>query len=61
MSVRQISIRAHSKKEMYKLQQLEADVSLPFIQQANRKFIADILAGKKKVTHIVLLISALEK
>ena len=61
MSVRQISIRARSKKEMYRLLQLEADVYLPPIQQANRKFIADILAGKKKVTHIVLLISALEK
>ena len=61
MSVRQISIRARSKKEMYRLLQLEADVYLPPIQQINRKFIADILAGKKKVTHIVLLISALEK
>ena len=61
ISVRQISIRARSNKEMYRLLQLEADVYLPPIQQANRRFIADIVSGKKKVIRVVVIISALEK
>ena len=62
LNVRQISIRARSKKEMYRLLQLEADVYLPPIQQTNRRFIADIVSEKKKVIHVVvIIISALEK
>ena len=59
ISVRQISIRVRSKKEMYRLLQLEADVYLPPIQQANRRFIADIVSGKKKVIRVVVIISSL--
>ena len=46
---------------MYRLLQLEADVYLPPIQQANRRFIADLVSGEKKVIRVVVIISALEK
>ena len=47
ISVIQILIRIRSKKEMFRLLRLEADVYLPPIQQANRRFIADIVSEKK--------------
>ena len=50
MSLRQISVRARSKKEIYRMLQLEADVYLPPIQQANRKYITEIVSGKRKVS-----------
>ena len=53
VNIRQISIRARSKKELYRLLQLEADVYLPPIQLANRKYIADIISGRKMVCSIL--------
>ena len=50
MSLRQISVRARSKKEIYRILQLEGDVYLPPIIQANRKYVADIVSGKKMVS-----------
>ena len=50
MSINQISIRARSKKEIYRLLQIEAYVYLPPIQQANRRYIAEVISGKKKVS-----------
>ena len=55
MTWRQISIRARSKKEFYRILQLEADDYLPPIHQANKKYIAEVIYGKKKV-HISCLI-----
>ena len=49
LRVQQISVRAKSKKEMYRILQLEGDVYLPPIQQANRKYITGIISGKIKV------------
>ena len=60
ITVIQILIRIRSKKEMFRLLRLEADVYLPLIQQANRRFIADIVS-EKKVIRVVVIISALEK
>ena len=49
ISIKLISMRARSKKEIYRMLQLETNVYLPLIQQDNSKYITDIIAGKKKV------------
>ena len=56
MSWRLISIRARSKKEFYRILQLEADAYLPPIHQANRKYIAEVISGKKKVRISCLIV-----
>ena len=53
MSIKQISIKAQSKKEMYPLLQREGDVYLPPIQQINRRYIAEVILRKKKVGQTV--------
>ena len=50
MSMKQISIKAQNKKEMYRLLQLEAEVNLPPIQQTNRRYIGEVVSEKKKVS-----------
>ena len=44
-----ISLHAKSKRELYWLLQLDGDVNLPKLEQANHKCIADVLSAKKKV------------
>ena len=50
LKVNEISIHAKSKKELYRLLQLEGNIYLPPLEQANHKYISDLLSGKKKVT-----------
>ena len=49
LRAQQISIRAKSKKEMYRILQLKGDVYLPPIQQAIRKYKTEIILGRIKV------------
>ena len=49
LNVNEISLHARSKRELYRLLQLDGDVYLPPLEQANHKYIADVLSGKKKV------------
>ena len=53
MNVRQIPIRAQSKKEIYRLLQFVADVYLSSIHQANKKYTAEVVLGKMKVSSII--------
>ena len=50
INVRQISMKASSKKELYRMLQLEGDVYLPPMPQANHNYVADVISGKAKVT-----------
>ena len=43
LHVNQISAKANSKKEMYRILQLEGDVYLPPISQANHDYVSAIL------------------
>ena len=53
MNVNEIALHAKSKKELYRLLQLEGNIYLPPLEQANHKYISDILSGKKKVDDII--------
>ena len=47
LKVNEISMHAKSKKELYRLLQLEENIYLPPLEQANHKYISDLLSGKK--------------
>ena len=49
MNTKQISLKASSKKELYRMLQLEGDVYLPLLPQANHQYVASIIWGKTKV------------
>ena len=49
MNAKQISLKASSKKELYRLLQLEGDVYLLPLTQANHQYVAGIIWGKTKV------------
>ena len=49
MTTKELSVDWKSKKDMFKVFQLEGDVYLPPIEQSNYKFISQIVAGEKEV------------
>ena len=49
LNINEISLHAKSKRELYRLLQLDGFVYLLPLEQANHKYIADVLSGKKKV------------
>ena len=49
INVNEITIKASSKKEVYRLLQLEGDVYMPPIAQSNHQYVSGILSGTKKV------------
>ena len=53
INMKQISMRARTKKEIFWIPQLGADIYLPPIAQANRIYIAGVLSGKVKVRRIL--------
>ena len=48
--VNQIKAKANSKKEMVRILQLEGDVYMPPLSQANHSYVAGVLCAEKKVT-----------
>ena len=50
LNERDISVRARSKKELYRILQLEADVYLPPMPQSNHEYVAGVLSGTIKVS-----------
>ena len=53
LNVNEISLHAGSKRELYRLLQLEGNIYLPPIEQANHKYISEILSGNKKVASLL--------
>ena len=49
LNINQIKVRWRSKREVVRILQIDGGIYLPPIGQANHKYIADILSGKKKV------------
>ena len=49
MNIKQASIKASSKKEIFRLLQLEGDVYFPLILQANHEYVSGIISGNVKV------------
>ena len=49
MNIGAITAKANSKREMWKILQLEGDVYLPPNSQANHHYISKIFSGEKKV------------
>ena len=48
--VNQIKAKANSKKEMVSILQLEGNVYMSPLSQANHSYLAGVLCGEKKVT-----------
>ena len=53
INLKQISMRARTKKEIFRILHLEGDIYLPPIAQSNRKYIAGVLSGKIKVSRLL--------
>ena len=49
MNIKQVSIKASSKKEMFRLLQLEGDVYFPPIPQAKHVYVSGIISVNVKV------------
>ena len=49
MNIIQVSIKASNKNEMFRLLQLEGDVYLAPIPQANHVYVSGIISGNAKV------------
>ena len=56
INLKQISMRARTKKEIFRILQLERDIYLPPIAQSNRKYIAGVLLGKIKINRVLTTI-----
>ena len=50
INIKNISLRASSKKEVYRKLQLEADLYLPPLPQANHKYVSGVISGKIKMS-----------
>ena len=50
MNVKKLSVKCQSKKDMYRILQIEGGIYLPPIQQADHVFIAQIVTGEKRVS-----------
>ena len=49
INIKQVSMIASSKKEIFRLLQLEGDVYLPPLPQANHVYVSGIISGNVKV------------
>ena len=49
MTTKELSVVWQSKKDMFKVLQIEGDVYLPPMEQTNYKFISQIVTGEKEV------------
>ena len=54
-NVKELSVKYQSKKDMYKILQVEGGIYLPPISQADHKFIAQIVTGEKKVSYMLII------
>ena len=59
LNVKELSVKCQSKKDMYRILQIDGGVYLPTISQSDHKFIAQIVTGDKKasfLTNIMFLV-----
>ena len=56
LKIQDVSIHARSKRELYRMLQLEGDVHLPLLSQANHCYVSGIFSGKIKVLFELSLI-----
>ena len=54
MNVNELAVVCQSMKEMYKILQIEGSIYLPPLEQANHRFVAQIVAGEKQVKQVLL-------
>ena len=52
MNVNVLAVVWQSKKEMYKILQVEGEIYLPPLEQTNHWFVAQIVTGEKQVNYI---------
>ena len=50
INVKQICLKVSSKKEVYRMLQLEGNVYLPPPTETNHNYISKLISGKKKVS-----------
>ena len=53
LNMNEIALHAKSKKKLCRLLQIEGNIYLPPLEQANHKYISNILSGNKKVGDII--------
>ena len=53
MNINELTVVCQSKKEMYKILQVEGGIYLPPIEQANHKFVTEIVSGEKNVDNLI--------
>ena len=52
MNVNELAVVWQSKKEMYKILQVEGEIYLSPLEQTNHRFVAQIVTGEKQVNYI---------
>ena len=57
MTAAELGLKAQSKKELYTLLQTDVGIYLPPINEANAKYISDVVSGAKKVSPYLMLIN----
>ena len=54
MTIKELGVVCQSKKDVYKVLQVEGEIYLPPIEQSDHKFISQIVTGEKKVAQYLL-------
>ena len=52
LNAKELSVKCQSKKDMYRILQIEGGVYLPPISQSDHKFIAQIVTREKKASFL---------
>ena len=55
MSYRELGLKAQSKKELYHLLTTDIGIYLPSIQEANAKYLSDVLGGAKNISLLIMM------
>ena len=57
MNVNELAVVWQSKREMYKILQVEGEIYLPPLEQTNHQFVAQIVTGEKQVNYLLYNLS----
>ena len=49
MTIKELGVVCQSKKDMFKVFQVDGEIYLPPIEQSDHKFVAQIVTGEKNV------------
>ena len=49
MTIKELGVVCQSKKDIYKVLQVDGEIYLPPVEQSDHKFISQVVTGEKKV------------